>query len=72
MSKKDKDEILHEYDAKLDKKGRLTIRKAAFKHYHVKHYSDGVLVFEPRVLVKPSELASLEKEPELKLNMVKK
>ena len=42
-----------EYDAKIDVKKRLTLRGAAYGHYHVREYKDGRIILEPRVLVKP-------------------
>ena len=42
-----------EYDAKIDVKKRLTLRGAAFAHYHVREYEDGRIILEPRELVKP-------------------
>jgi hypothetical protein len=42
-----------EYDAKIDAKKRMTLRGAAFGHYHVREYGDGRIVLEPRELVRP-------------------
>ena len=42
-----------EYDAKIDVKKRLTLRGAAYAHYHVREYGDGRIILEPRELVKP-------------------
>lgn len=55
------DEILKEYDTTLDSKGRFTVRgqskKDIFKNYHVKIFSDGRILLEPRILVDPSVIS---------------
>jgi len=45
-----------QYDAKLDSRNRITIRDAAYEHYHVREFEDGTVVLEPRVLVSPNAL----------------
>lgn len=47
-----------EYDAKLDSRNRITIRDAAYDHYHVREFEDGTVVLEPRVLVSPNVLTA--------------
>lgn len=49
---------VREYDARLDSRKRLTIREAAYEHYHVKELDDGTLVLEPRVLVAPNPVTA--------------
>ena len=46
-----------EYDARIDVKRRVTLRGARYNHYHVKEYSDGRIVLEPRVLAAPFEVS---------------
>lgn len=53
-------EIKKEYDAKLDSKGRFTVRKARFKDYHVTENADGSLILEPQVRVHPDTLKQIE------------
>lgn len=45
-----------QYDAKLDSRNRITLRDAAYEHYHVREFEDGTVVLEPRVLVSPNAL----------------
>ena len=45
--------ILKSYDAKLDSKNRLTIRKPQYEFYHAVEYEDGTIVLEPRKLIDP-------------------
>lgn len=45
--------IVHEYEAHLDTKNRITIRGAESEYYAVKAFSDGRVLLEPRVLVPP-------------------
>lgn len=47
-----------EYDAKLDSRNRITIRDAAYDHYHVREFEDGTVVLEPRVLVSPNAITA--------------
>ena len=58
--------IVKEYDAKIDEKKRVAIRNSSFSYYHVKEYSNGSIVLEPRVLVDPFEIS------EKTLNMMDK
>ena len=44
---------VREYDAKLDSKRRVTLRKGAFEYYHVSEMSDGRIILEPRELTVP-------------------
>lgn len=49
-----------EYDTVLDSKNRVTVRKgtALYKNYHVRIFSDGKIVLEPRILVEPDRAIS--------------
>ena len=49
--------ILREYDAKIDNKKRLTIRSNSFDYYHIKEYDDGYILLEPRELVEPFSIS---------------
>ena len=46
-----------EYNSKIDAKKRLTIRNAKYEYYNVKEYENGVILLEPRELVKPEEIS---------------
>ena len=46
-----------EYDARIDKKKRVTIRGARYSNYHVREYENGIVVLEPRELVSPFEIS---------------
>ncbi len=50
-------QLQKEYDATLDSKHRFTLRDSIFNHYHVKHFKDGRVVLEPRVLARPDQLS---------------
>ena len=50
--------LQRQYDAKLDSRNRITIRDAAYEHYHVREFDDGTVVLEPRVLVSPNALTA--------------
>lgn len=45
------------YDAKIDMKKRITLRNSKYDYYHVKEFSDGRIVLEPRELVPPFEVS---------------
>lgn len=44
----DMQNILREYDAKPDAKGRLTLRGSRFDSYHVREMADSSILLEPR------------------------
>lgn len=44
---------IREYDAKVDSKRRLTLKKGAFEYYHVSEMADGRIILEPRELSVP-------------------
>lgn len=51
--------VIQEYDAKLDGKRRCTIHGIpAFDRYHVKVFTDGKIEMTPRVLAAPEELSA--------------
>ncbi|MBR1614674.1 MAG: hypothetical protein IJ673_04255 [Treponema sp.] len=45
------------YDAKVDSKKRITLRNANYDYFHIEEFSDGRIVLEPRILVKPFEVS---------------
>lgn len=50
-------ELINEYDAKIDNKKRITLRKTIFDYFHIKQYKDGSILLEPRVLVEPNAVS---------------
>lgn len=52
------EQVLEEYDAKLDTKRRCIIHGIpAFDRFHVKVFASGRIEMTPRVLAKPEELS---------------
>ena len=49
---------VREYDAKLDSKKRITLRNAIFEYFHVSEMKDGMIILEPRELVKPFSVSA--------------
>lgn len=49
--------IIHEYDAKVDSKRRVTLRTRSYEYYHVEEHDDGRIVLEPRELTRPINLS---------------
>lgn len=49
--------VVKEYDARMDKKKRVTLRGATYANYHVQEYQNGRIVLEPRELVAPFEVS---------------
>ena len=47
-----------EYNAKLDSKRRITLRRVPFEYYHVIEYDDGRIVLEPRELSAPFQVSA--------------
>ncbi len=45
------------YDAKVDSEKRITLRNANYDYFHIEEFSDGRIVLEPRILVKPFEVS---------------
>ncbi len=45
------------YQAHLDTKKRLTLRGAKYDYYEVHEYDNGIILLEPRELVRPPELS---------------
>lgn len=51
-------DIVKEYDTKLDAKSRITVRSRLFEYYHVTEYSDGRILMEPRELTVPFQISA--------------
>ncbi len=57
---------VREYDAKLDSRNRITLRRAKYPFFHVREYEDGRILLEPRELtepfrISPEDLQALDK-----------
>ena len=50
--------ILEHYDVAADAKKRISLRGAKTKYFHVKAFSNGCFVLEPRVLVPPHAISA--------------
>jgi hypothetical protein len=48
--------VVDQFDIAADSKRRISLRGAKWKHFHVKAFSNGSYLLEPRVLVSPQEL----------------
>ena len=52
------DAIDYEYDAVLDNRKRVTIRgDIGTPNYHIKRFKNGIIVMEPRELVRPTTIS---------------
>lgn len=49
--------VVDHYDIAADAKKRINLRNAATKYFHVKAFSNGCYLLEPRVLVAPQALS---------------
>ena len=45
------------YQAHLDAKKRLTLRGAKYDYYEVHEYDNGIILLEPRELIRPTEIS---------------
>lgn len=50
--------IIKQYDAKVDSKKRITLRDSEYEYYSVTTYEDGSISLEPRILVSKKDLVS--------------
>ena len=62
-------ETIRNYEARVDAKGRITLRGATYSNYNVRLFENGCFLIEPRELVVPegisaSSLAALDKAVE--------
>jgi hypothetical protein len=49
--------VVEQYDVAADAKRRISLRKASTKYFHVKAFSNGCFLLEPRVLVPPQAIS---------------
>ncbi len=49
--------VLERYDVAADAKRRINLRNAKTKYFHVKAFSNGAYLLEPRVLVSPDMIS---------------
>ena len=49
--------IKSRYQPHLDAKKRLTLRGAKYDYYEVQEYDNGIILLEPRELVRPEEIS---------------
>jgi hypothetical protein len=49
--------VLEDYDVAADAKKRISLRNAKTKYFHVKAFSNGCYLLEPRVLVPPQAIS---------------
>jgi hypothetical protein len=49
--------VVEQYDVAADAKKRISLRKASTKYFHVKAFSNGCFLLEPRVLVPPQAIS---------------
>ena len=50
--------VVGRYDIAADAKNRISLRGAKTKYFHVKAFSNGCYVLEPRLLVAPASLSA--------------
>ena len=50
--------VVEHYDVAADAKKRINLRGAKTKYFHVKAFSNGCYLLEPRVLVPPQAISS--------------
>jgi hypothetical protein len=51
-------QVIADYDVAADAKKRINLRNAKTKYFHVKAFSNGCYVLEPRVLVSPRAISA--------------
>lgn len=56
------DAYVREYDAKLDSRNRITLRRAQYPFFHVREYEDGRILLEPRELTEPFRISAEDLE----------
>lgn len=49
--------VIKEYQTPIDSRKRVTIRGNAAEYYNVKQFDNGVIVMEPRKLVRPDSIS---------------
>lgn len=50
--------VVENYDVAADAKKRISLRNAKTKYFHVKAFSNGCFLLEPRVLVSPTAISA--------------
>ncbi len=50
--------VLDRYDVAADAKKRINLRNAKTKYFHVKAFSNGAYLLEPRILVPPQAVSA--------------
>ncbi|MBI4028480.1 MAG: hypothetical protein HY360_26070 [Verrucomicrobia bacterium] len=50
--------VVEDYDVAADAKKRISLRGAKTKYFHVKAFSNGFYLLEPRVLVPPQAIST--------------
>jgi len=56
--KRNRLEVVESYDVAADAKKRINLRNAKTKYFHVKAFSNGAYLLEPRVLVPPEAISA--------------
>lgn len=51
-------EAVKNYTVHIDSKKRITLRGASYQYYHVKEYSNGCIILEPRELSVPESISA--------------
>ena len=50
--------VIREYDTRLDSKKRITLRSVLFEYYHVSEMENGTIILEPRELTAPFQVSA--------------
>lgn len=51
-------EAVRNYDARVDAKGRITLRGATYTNYNVRMFENGCFLVEPRELTVPESISA--------------
>ena len=54
---KRKSAVIGQYDTTSDAKNRISLRGSKSKYFHVKAFSNGCYILEPRLLIKPTDIS---------------
>jgi hypothetical protein len=57
FEKRSRPTVVESYDVAADAKKRINLRNAKTKYFHVKAFSNGAYLLEPRVLVPPEAIS---------------
>lgn len=58
LKKRNRLEVVESYDVAADAKKRINLRNAKTKYFHVKAFSNGAYLLQPRVLVPPEAISA--------------